>query len=82
MVFGAQEASSEKAAENKVVKVPFLFFGGARDMVCRPELMQPSVDAGLLPHSKIVTVDAGHWCMFKRPKEFGEAIQGWLKQTF
>ena len=82
MVFGAQEASSEKAAENKVVKVPFLFFGGTRDMVCRPEFLKGSEDAGLLPRSKTVTVDAGHWCMFKRPREFGEAIQGWLKETF
>ncbi len=51
-------------------------------MVCRPEFMKGSEDAGLLPQSRNVTVDAGHWCMFKKPKEFGEAIQGWLKENF
>jgi soluble epoxide hydrolase / lipid-phosphate phosphatase len=82
MTFGAQDESSKKAAENIVVKVPFLYFGGTRDMVCRPELMKGSEDAGLLPHSKTVTVDAGHWCIYKRPKETGEAILGWLNETF
>ena len=82
MTFGAQNASSVKAAENIVVKVPFLFFGGMRDMVCRPEFMKGPEDAGLLPQSKTITTDAGHWCMFKKPKEFGETLLGWLKETF
>lgn len=83
MTFGAQDAASEAVPkENIKIDVPFLFFGGTRDMVCRPELMQPSVDAGLLPHAKIVTVDAGHWCMHKKPKEFGEAVVSWLKENF
>ena len=82
MTFGAQDASSEKAKENIVVKVPFLFFGGTRDLVCRPKFLKVSQDAGLLPHAKSITVDAGHWCMFKRPKEFGEAVTGWLKENF
>ena len=82
MTFGAQDENSKIAAENIVIKVPLLFFGGTRDMVCRPELMKGPEDAGLLPHSKTVTVDAGHWCMFKKPKEYGETVVGWLSETF
>lgn len=51
-------------------------------MVCRPEAMKGSEDAGLLPHAKSVTVDAGHWCMHKKPKEFGEAVISWLKENY
>lgn len=68
--------------ENIVVNVPTLFFGGARDYVGRAEAIKPSQEAGLLPHLKIVTVDAGHWSMLAKPKEFGEALTGWLKENF
>ena len=82
MNFGTQNKTAAKAAENMVVKVPFLFFGGTRDMVCRPEFMKGSQDAGFLPDCEVITVDAGHWCMFKKPKEFGEAITKWLKEKY
>jgi pimeloyl-ACP methyl ester carboxylesterase len=82
MTFGAQDESSKVAAEHSVVNVPFFYFGGTEDKVCRHEFIKFSQDAGLLPHCKVVTVDAGHWCMYKRPKEIGDAVLSWLKETF
>jgi len=67
--------------ENAVVNVPTLYWAGAKDMVCRPEAIYPSQQAGLLPHLKVETVDAGHWAMLAKPKEFGEAMVGWLKDV-
>jgi soluble epoxide hydrolase/lipid-phosphate phosphatase len=83
MMKGEQDvANMAIAKENITVNVPTLFFGGTRDMVCRPELLGPSQEAGLLPHLKTVTVDAGHWSILAKPKEFGEALTGWLKENF
>jgi soluble epoxide hydrolase / lipid-phosphate phosphatase len=81
--FGVQdEVSKAIPKENIKVKVPFLFFGGKRDMVCRPELLQSSIDAGLLPDVTSLIVDTGHWSYLSHPKEFGEALVGWLKSKF
>ena len=56
MVQGEQDIANKSIPEaNIVVNVPTLFFGGTRDMVCRPELLGPSVQAGLLPHLKTVS---------------------------
>ena len=81
--FGAQDAAIKAIPkENIPVKVPFLFFGGKRDMVCRPELLQSSIDAGLLPNLTHVVVDTGHWSYLSHPKEFGETLIKWLKSNF
>lgn len=83
MMYGAQdEANKSIAPENIKINVPALFFGGKRDFVCRPELMGPAIEAGLVPDLKTVLVDSGHWSMHANPKEFGEAIVGWLKEKF
>ena len=83
MVNGEQDIANQAVPEqNIVVKVPTLFFGGTQDKVCRPELLGPSQEAGLLPHLKIVTVNAGHWSMLAKPKEFGKALTDWLKENF
>ena len=83
MVHNVQhEANQAIPSDLAVIKVPVLFFGGSRDMVCRPELMQPSIDAGLIPDCKMVVVDAGHWSMHAKPKECGEAVVGWLQDKF
>ncbi|KAH0831653.1 hypothetical protein AYO21_01852 [Fonsecaea monophora] len=83
MVFGVQHKADAKIPkENIHVKCPFLFWGGKRDMVCRPELLQGSLDAGLIPDSTQVVVDSGHWAHLDKPKEFGEALVGWLKAKF
>lgn len=82
-VNGEQDIANQSVPkENTVVHVPTLFFGGARDMVARPEILGPSQQAGLLPSLKIVTVDEGHWALLAKPTEFGEALTGWLKENF
>ena len=50
------EANKSIADENIKINVPCLFFGGTRDFVCRPELMGPAMEAGLVPDLKTVTV--------------------------
>jgi soluble epoxide hydrolase / lipid-phosphate phosphatase len=83
MALGEQDIANKSVPEaNIVINVPTLFFGGTRDMVCRPELLGPSVEAGLLPQLKTVTVDAGHWALHAKPKEFGDALMEWLKENF
>jgi soluble epoxide hydrolase / lipid-phosphate phosphatase len=76
------EAVQPIPKENYVIKVPFLFWGGEKDYVCRPELMQMSIDAGLIKDHTIKTVDSGHWAHLDKPKEFGETLIGWLKEKF
>jgi soluble epoxide hydrolase/lipid-phosphate phosphatase len=81
--FGVQdEANQTIPLENIPVKVPFFFWGGKRDYVCRPELLQPSLDAGLIADLTQVLVDSGHWAHLALTKEFGEALLGWLKEKF
>lgn len=83
MMHGEQDIANKAVPkENITINIPTLFFGGSRDMVCRPELLGPSVEAGLLPQLKTVIVDAGHWSILAKPKEFGEALTGWLKDNF
>jgi pimeloyl-ACP methyl ester carboxylesterase len=83
MVNGEQDIADKSVPKDNIaVHVPTLFFGGARDMAARPENLGPSQKAGLLPHLKIVTVDAGHWALLAKPTEFGEALSGWLKENF
>ncbi|TQN73352.1 hypothetical protein CSHISOI_02163 [Colletotrichum shisoi] len=42
------EADRKIDEEAKTVRVPVLYCGGTRDFVCRPELLQSGIDAGLL----------------------------------
>lgn len=77
MVFGVQDQADEAIPpENIPIKVPFLFFGGKRDYVCRPEMLQMSLDAGLIPDCQSVVVDSGHWAHMAMPEAFGEALVG------
>ena len=83
MVFNVQDEANEHIPkENIPINVPFLCWGGQRDYVCRPELLQMSIDAGLIPDHTKVVVDSGHWAHLDKPKEFGEALVGWLKGKF
>lgn len=83
MTGGVQDQADKNIApENIKINVPFLFFCGQRDYVCRPELLQMSLDAGLIPDCQRVVVDSGHWAHLDKPKEFGEALVGWLEEKF
>ncbi|WQF79204.1 Putative alpha/beta hydrolase-1, epoxide hydrolase [Colletotrichum destructivum] len=76
------EADRKIAEEAKTVRVPVLYWGGKRDFVCRPEILQLSIDAGLLPDVKSVTRDGGHWALLEKPDEFGQDVLKWLQETF
>lgn len=53
---GAQNESEEMVAEeDKIAKVPTLYWGGEGDLVCRPAALQPTINAGLLPRVTKVT---------------------------
>lgn len=80
---GAQNESEEMVAEeDKVVKVPTLYWGGEGDVVCRPATLQPTIDAGLLPDVTKVTREGGHWALLEKPDVFGEDVVGWLQKTY
>lgn len=82
-VLGTQNESNKLVPqENVVVNVPTLFWGGTRDKVCRPELLQESVEGGLLPKLTRKLVDEGHWALLARPETFGEDLIEWLKENF
>ena len=82
-VFQVQSEADKSVAEDaKTVKVPVLYWGGEQDFVCRPALLQSSIDAGLLPNVKSVTREGGHWALLEKPAEFGQDVLGWLQQTF
>ncbi|KAL6241162.1 hypothetical protein RBB50_011841 [Rhinocladiella similis] len=81
--FGTQDkAMAAIPRENYVVKVPHFFWGGTKDCVCRTEICDLSIKAGWTPDCTKVLVDSGHWAHLDRPKEFGEALLGWLKAKF
>ncbi|OLN85595.1 Bifunctional epoxide hydrolase 2-like protein 2 [Colletotrichum chlorophyti] len=80
--FGTQNESNKLVAEdNAVVKVPTLFWGGTRDMVCRPEILQVSIEAGVLPNLTQKLVDGGHWALLAKPDTFGTDLLSWLEET-
>ncbi len=83
MAFGVQnQAERDIDPKNIAVNVPFFFFGGKRDLVCKPELLRARVDAGLVPDYRTVIVDSGHWAHLALPDVFGEALIAWLKEKF
>ncbi|KAF5007500.1 hypothetical protein FDECE_6172 [Fusarium decemcellulare] len=82
-VFGIQsEADKLIEEDSQVVNVPTLFWGGEKDVVCPPAILQLGIQGGYLPNVKSITRDTGHWGQLEKPVEFGEDILGWLKETF
>ncbi|KAL5585845.1 hypothetical protein FOVSG1_013537 [Fusarium oxysporum f. sp. vasinfectum] len=80
---GVQNKSDNLVDEDaKTVKVPALYWGGEGDVICKPDLLQSSVDAGLLPKLKRVTREGGHWALLEKPVEFGQDVLGWLQANF
>ncbi|KAK1997949.1 alpha/beta-hydrolase [Colletotrichum falcatum] len=81
MAAGIQTEAEKKVAEEaKALDVPVLYWGGTRDFVCRPEMLQQSIDDGLLPDVKSVVRDGGHWACLEKPEEFGRDVVGWLQE--
>ncbi|KAK1453204.1 hypothetical protein CPAR01_07767 [Colletotrichum paranaense] len=80
---GIQDKSERMLSEEaKTIRVPVLYWGGEQDYVCRPELLQQSIAAGVLPDVKSITREGGHWALLEKPVVFGEDVLGWLHETF
>lgn len=83
MLLGVQDGADAVVPDKHYkIEAPFLFWGGQRDFVCRPELLQTSIDNGLVPDCRIVVVDDGHWSHLSLPNRFGETVIGWLEEKF
>jgi len=64
---------------NAKVDVPMLFIGCDGDAPCRPELIKPAVDAGLLPDMTVHALQGvGHWPMYEQPERTAEIILEFL----
>jgi soluble epoxide hydrolase/lipid-phosphate phosphatase len=65
------------------VTVPVLYIGCKDDGVCRPEVMDSSIQAGLLPQlEQADMIDAAHWIMYEQPTEVIERMEDWLQRHF
>jgi soluble epoxide hydrolase/lipid-phosphate phosphatase len=65
------------------VNVPVLYMGGKEDAVCRPEAMNPFIEAGLLPHLEQASmIDASHWTPYEASEEVAGNIKSWLGKNF
>ncbi|KAI0886925.1 alpha/beta-hydrolase [Annulohypoxylon maeteangense] len=65
-----------------LVKVPVLFIACTRDPVCRPEIMQPAKEKGLLPDLEEAAVDSRHWSPYEKPDEIAALIVPFLERRF
>ena len=81
IVDGTQGNSDKKAKEeNSVIRVPYLFIGATGDAVCRKELINLPIEAGLLPDAKVVTVEGGHHIMLEKPDEVPSHIVDFVRE--
>jgi soluble epoxide hydrolase / lipid-phosphate phosphatase len=77
------EVDKNLPEDRDTVNVPTLFVGGKDDFVCRPEALQPHIEAGLLPKlEQKPLLDAGHWTTLEVPGELVSHIKLWLKKNF
>jgi soluble epoxide hydrolase / lipid-phosphate phosphatase len=77
--FAAEKKIKE---ENRVVKVPYLHWGGRQDWVCRPEAIEDPKGKGLVPKLTEVVREGGHWAFLALPDVFGNDLVKWLDETF
>ncbi|TLD30655.1 hypothetical protein PspLS_01807 [Pyricularia sp. CBS 133598] len=77
------EGPRQVALDALRVDLPVLFVGSTGDAVCRHELIEGAVKAGLLPDlEKHVVQDCGHWIPMERPQELGGYLAAWLENKF
>jgi soluble epoxide hydrolase/lipid-phosphate phosphatase len=65
-----------------IVKAPVLFIGCSRDILCRPEIMQPAKQGGCLPDFEEAMIDSGHWCPLEKPAEVAKLMNSFLEKRF
>ncbi|OAK97106.1 alpha/beta-hydrolase [Phaeosphaeriaceae sp. SRC1lsM3a] len=65
------------------VEVPLLYIGAKDDAVCRPEVMYPAIQGGLLPQlEQAEMIDAAHWVPYEAPDEIVSRMKSWLATHF
>ncbi|PSR78980.1 Alpha/Beta hydrolase protein [Coniella lustricola] len=75
--------NGEGKAENNVLRVPMLYLPYTGDFLCRPEMMKPVVEAGLVPRLTTVVMEEGaHWGIVEFPEAFGRTVTGWLDENY
>ncbi|KAK4065871.1 uncharacterized protein Triagg1_8423 [Trichoderma aggressivum f. europaeum] len=75
------EQDSRLPAERYKINVPYLFFAGTQDVVCRAQGIEAVKSLGLAPHLTVKELDAGHWCMLAKPDEVGTYFLEWLRDN-
>ncbi|KAL1743908.1 Alpha/Beta hydrolase protein [Schizophyllum fasciatum] len=63
--------------DNVKITKPYLYIGGAKDYVCRPELQDRDMKKACADY-QIEVLDAGHWLQLELPGRVNEIIEGWL----
>ncbi|KAB8611397.1 hypothetical protein FH972_025902 [Carpinus fangiana] len=66
---------------NYVFDKPVLFVTGSSDTVCRTQLIDPAVEAGLLPRLTRKELTSGHWLPLEVPKQLSAVIVDFLKKN-
>jgi soluble epoxide hydrolase / lipid-phosphate phosphatase len=62
--------------------MPYLFIAGMLDIICLPQVVERARGMGLTPNLTVEEVDAGHWCLFAKPKEVGDFFVELLGNNF
>jgi soluble epoxide hydrolase / lipid-phosphate phosphatase len=76
------KAEKDLPQERYVVEKPYLFIAGLQDPVCLPSAIEIPKKQGVLKDLKVVSIDAGHWCMLEKPEEVGQAVVEWLELKY
>ncbi|KAF7191022.1 Bifunctional epoxide hydrolase 2 [Pseudocercospora fuligena] len=63
-----------------VVARPYLTVLALQDPLAPAVAVHGLATQGLLPEVSIKEVDAGHWSMYEKPKEVGDAVVSWLQE--
>ncbi|KAL1746939.1 Alpha/Beta hydrolase protein [Schizophyllum fasciatum] len=64
--------------DNIRIKKPFLYIGGSKDYVCRPELQEGDLRKAC-EDLQTAVFDAGHWTQLEVPELFNEAVEKWME---
>jgi hypothetical protein len=67
--------------DNGLVTCPALFVEWTKDWMSQATSAMAQTQ-GLLPKLTKIELDGSHWGFLDKKQEFGEALVGWLKETF
>ncbi|KAK5716323.1 hypothetical protein LTR17_016437 [Elasticomyces elasticus] len=76
----AQQQALERGTG--VLNMPYLFVAALQDPLAPTAAVQGPIAQGMLPDVSIKEVEAGHWCMFEKPQEVGNAVVSFLSEKY